>query len=435
MLVSLIMLSMLTLQCGRFAHSFRPNWKRSLASRLRAVDYIFTSEQQVGGAVLTLKKLRPRLQVLTGVGVGNVESGGAIWASYSGGMQLDACSLEPQYIGSRGLDAEDTAQVWKQQIEDREQKVANKRPQCSYIQGISVYQQELDLAIIIVQTATNLVRSLQAQLVSSAVSKPDNTPVTVADLAVQALVLDTLQVSFPNDRFIAEEDSSLVRSDSGIGIKDHVLQILNTVAGGGWSDERLYAALDLTPANDADNDDRSGHRVWVLDPIDGTKGFLRGEHCCIALGLLVDGKTQLSVLGCPNLNLKRVLQNEADMCAIDKPFRISSDITLFPPDIGAIFFAVSGHGAYARSLGMVPGAACEVSVSTVAEAGTAVLCESAEGGFGDRAVTAKVAADLELQRDFTRIDGECAAVAWCEIDEYTHLLALSLACQWLTFYY
>lgn len=39
--------------------------------------------------------------------------------------------------------------------------------------------------------------------------------------------------------------------------------------------------------------DGTAERVWVLDPVDGTKGFMRGEHYCIALALLVKGE-QLS---------------------------------------------------------------------------------------------------------------------------------------------
>ena len=35
---------------------------------------------------------------------------------------------------------------------------------------------------------------------------------------------------------------------------------------------------------------------------------MRGEHYCIALALLVDGKSTLGILGCPNLHLKNVLE-------------------------------------------------------------------------------------------------------------------------------
>jgi len=46
--------------------------------------------------------------------------------------------------------------------------------------------------------------------------------------------------------------------------------------------------------------DRGGsdyaRRFWTLDPIDGTKGFLRGDQYAVALALVVDGKVQVGVL-------------------------------------------------------------------------------------------------------------------------------------------
>ena len=41
----------------------------------------------------------------------------------------------------------------------------------------------------------------------------------------------------------------------------------------------------------------------MLDPVDGTKGFLRGEHFAVALGLVCGGHPTLGVLGCPNLHV------------------------------------------------------------------------------------------------------------------------------------
>jgi 3'(2'), 5'-bisphosphate nucleotidase len=41
--------------------------------------------------------------------------------------------------------------------------------------------------------------------------------------------------------------------------------------------------------------------MWTIDPIDGTKGFLRGEQYAVCLALLVDAQVQVGVIGCPNL--------------------------------------------------------------------------------------------------------------------------------------
>jgi 3'(2'), 5'-bisphosphate nucleotidase len=46
-----------------------------------------------------------------------------------------------------------------------------------------------------------------------------------------------------------------------------------------------------------------GDRFWTLDPIDGTKGFLRGDQYAIALALIEDGEVKLGVMGCPALPL------------------------------------------------------------------------------------------------------------------------------------
>ena len=39
----------------------------------------------------------------------------------------------------------------------------------------------------------------------------------------------------------------------------------------------------------------------MLDPIDGTKGYLLGDQYAVALALVEDGKVQIGALGCPNL--------------------------------------------------------------------------------------------------------------------------------------
>jgi 3'(2'), 5'-bisphosphate nucleotidase len=45
----------------------------------------------------------------------------------------------------------------------------------------------------------------------------------------------------------------------------------------------------------------SGDRVWVVDPIDGTKGFLRGDQFAVAVSLVVNGEPVVGALACPLL--------------------------------------------------------------------------------------------------------------------------------------
>src|SRR5258708_40047252 len=41
--------------------------------------------------------------------------------------------------------------------------------------------------------------------------------------------------------------------------------------------------------------------MWTIDPVDGTKGFLRGDQYAVCVSLIVDSEVKLGVIGCPNL--------------------------------------------------------------------------------------------------------------------------------------
>ena len=60
--------------------------------------------------------------------------------------------------------------------------------------------------------------------------------------------------------------------------------------------DAIVAALD-----DCADPGGAGRRWWTLDPVDGTKGFLRNEQYAIALALVEEGQVVLAVMGCPNL--------------------------------------------------------------------------------------------------------------------------------------
>lgn len=116
-------------------------------------------------------------------------------------------------------------------------------------------------------------------------SKRDSSPVTVADFTVQAIVLGVLKRYFPDHGFIAEETSSVLRQDQPSLL--HVLAVVGTVLGReGLTEAELCAAIDLGARGHGKHERGhwgKGGRTFVLDPIDGTKGFLRGEQFCVAL--------------------------------------------------------------------------------------------------------------------------------------------------------
>ena len=110
------------------------------------------------------------------------------------------------------------------------------------------------------------------------VTKSDLSPVTVADFAAQALVLDHLNKSFQSsantdeNSFVAEETSQDLQNDPELASL-----VLNVT--GMENIEHVMDSIDLGKQYLAWDDDKNPrpNRVWCLDPIDGTKGFLRGK--------------------------------------------------------------------------------------------------------------------------------------------------------------
>ena len=67
---------------------------------------------------------------------------------------------------------------------------------------------------------------------------------------------------------------------------------------------RLYGLLPEAgwlSEETADNPDRLGHdRIWIVDPIDGTRDYIRGRAgWCVSVALVEHGRPLLAVLGAP----------------------------------------------------------------------------------------------------------------------------------------
>jgi len=152
---------------------------------------------------------------------------------------------------------------------------------------------EVGFVVGAVREAAQLAQKIQRETAPAALAKEDKSPVTVADFAVQALLGHSLQVAFPEDTVIAEEDSATLRSTQQQGIQDQVVESVAQAVPGA-TPEKVYQWIDR-------GDKGSGHRFWALDPIDGTKGFLRGDQYAVALALVVKGEVQIGALACPNL--------------------------------------------------------------------------------------------------------------------------------------
>jgi 3'(2'), 5'-bisphosphate nucleotidase len=117
----------------------------------------------------------------------------------------------------------------------------------------------------------------------------------VADFAVQALAAYRLGVAFPDDPLVAEEDASPLRFPQAEPILRSIRDTLGTTAPDVPAD-RIVEAIERGGGAPAE-------RFWTLDPIDGTRGFLRGDQYVVALALIAGGRVEIGVLGCPRLTL------------------------------------------------------------------------------------------------------------------------------------
>jgi 3'(2'), 5'-bisphosphate nucleotidase len=145
-----------------------------------------------------------------------------------------------------------------------------------------------------VERAAHLARRIR-QETGGALSKSDATPLTIADLAVQAVITRALDQHFPGDAVLAEEDSAVLDTAGGRAMAAPLLSYLQPLIPGIGPAELRHVLNrgTRTPAE----------RTWVLDPIDGTKGFLRGGgHYVVALALVTAGRPTLGILACPTLD-------------------------------------------------------------------------------------------------------------------------------------
>ena len=236
---------------------------------------------------------------------------------------------------------------------------------------------ELEVALAAVRAAATVCRGVQADLVHAAtLEKKDKSPVTVADFASQSLVCATLADGSAVRAVVGEESAADLREGGAAKQRDKVIEHVRRVRGAGVTPEQALGWIDLGGVDPASTDGR----YWTLDPIDGTKGFLRGEQYAIALALLVDGEVVLGVLGCPNLE--------------------GADGTP-----GILLSAIRGKGALVRPL-FASGAAAPVRVSDVARAAAARFCESVESGHSDQEQSALIAQQLGITTPPLRMDSQ-----------------------------
>ncbi len=235
-----------------------------------------------------------------------------------------------------------------------------------------LYEREKQVAITAVTAAANLCEQVRREQGSLAIAKPDRSPVTVADFGSQAVICQALGEAFPTDSVIGEEDSTLLRTRT-----EQLAQVTQYVQAqiSSATPEAVTAWIDRGNAEVAS-------RYWTLDPIDGTKGYIRGDQYAVALALVEAGEVKLGLLGCPALPVDAAQPNG---------------------DRGVLFVAVRGQGTM-----MIPlnGGEPQLIQATSADVGFLRLAESVESQHGNLALQEAVAQAIGLSAPVLHMDSQ-----------------------------
>lgn len=241
---------------------------------------------------------------------------------------------------------------------------------------INIENKEIQFAVETVRRAALLARQIRQQTDVQALSKEDYSPVTIGDFACQALVGALIQDNFPSDALVAEEESRALASPEQAGVLELVTDFTRREIPSADSAK----VMDWIDRGTMD----PSSRFWTLDPIDGTKGFLRGDQYATAFALIVDGELQIGALGCPNLGDPQGATAGSH---------------------GTLLVAARGQGTWTTSLEN-PGKFEKLTVSQRRDPAQARMLRSFEAGHTNTGQIGELVTHLEVQAEPVRMDSQ-----------------------------
>ncbi|PZD74218.1 Fructose-1, 6-bisphosphatase/inositol-1-monophosphatase [Acaryochloris thomasi RCC1774] len=250
------------------------------------------------------------------------------------------------------------------------------------------YETEKQIAIKAALAAGQLCERVRHEISPEAIEKKDRSPVTIADFGSQALICRELATEFPNDPVVGEEDAAELKQPEMAERLSQVADYVGAIAPNTTPDQ-VVSWIDHGNGS-------VGPRYWTLDPIDGTKGFLRKDQYAVALALVEDGEVKVGVLVCPALQLSAA-----------QP--------------GLMFVAVRGEGTTMSGLdGQNPQT---IKVVSSENDPNLRFVESVESGHGNQAQQAEIAKAAGITQDSLRMDSQAkyGAVASGEAALYLRL--------------
>ncbi len=247
---------------------------------------------------------------------------------------------------------------------------------CEAMMSMDQNSPEVINAIQAVIQASALCERIRGDLaVGEFLLKSDRSPVTIADYGSQAIICKFIRDRFPNDPLVAEENSEELRRPDRSRILEQVTGYVNAFMPVS-SPEEVCSWIDF-------GSDSVSDRFWTLDPIDGTKGFLRGDQYAIALALIEKGRVTLGILACPNLHTD-----------VRRPYGEKGCLFLGLKELGS--FQMDRMGANQRP----------IFVSEVKNPSEAVITESVEADHADHLTHRRLAQKLNISKPSLRMDSQ-----------------------------
>jgi 3'(2'), 5'-bisphosphate nucleotidase len=257
-----------------------------------------------------------------------------------------------------------------------------------------------------VRMASTLCQEVQGQLMrqdEQAVTKDDKSLVTLADYAAQAIISWRIQQEWPDFTMVGEEDAEALVSggEGGAETLEKITALVNKTLRFHKGDAApVLSTTELVTLIDKGKGSGGLGRHWVLDPVDGTLGFVRGDQYAIALALMEDGDLKVGAMGCPNMpKMGEVLEYDSSYTYGFSPRLVSKmlageSLGWFK---GCLFTAVKGEGAFMTpcdaSLNVEP---VPVQCSATFDPKTAKFCEPVMKANSSQGFTASVADNLAM---------------------------------------
>ena len=237
---------------------------------------------------------------------------------------------------------------------------------------------ETRLIVSVLRESAVMAKHIQQDMMLMDMTKSDLSPVTVADFAIQALTAYRLRKAFPDAILVGEENADRLREPENAAM----LQVIT-----GYVKKMIPEAAPEKICDWIDTGaETSGDRFWTLDPIDGTKGYRRGDQYAVALAFLERGQVLFGGLACPGL--------DADCMPAEN-------------SCGALTIAQRNCGAWCAPLNDAAAPYKQMHVSKCATPAEARLLRSVESGHTNVSQIEEIAAHLSIPADnMVRMDSQ-----------------------------